>query len=61
MALHALDGAERPQAKDWGETKRKDDSMQWTYEQHPLYYYDEDKKAGDMMGDGKGGVWHVAQ
>ena len=27
----------------------------------PLYTYIEDKKAGDMVGDGKGGVWHVAK
>jgi predicted lipoprotein with Yx(FWY)xxD motif len=35
--------------------------MQWTYDGHPLYYYMEDKKAGDAMGDGKGGVWHVVK
>jgi predicted lipoprotein with Yx(FWY)xxD motif len=47
--------------KDWAKTKRKDGSMQWTYDGHPLYYYAEDKKAGDAMGDGKGGVWHVVK
>ncbi|MGE3832891.1 MAG: hypothetical protein AB7F76_18015, partial [Parvibaculaceae bacterium] len=26
-----------------------------------LYYYDDDKKAGDMMGDGKGGAWHIVK
>lgn len=43
----------------WGKIKRGDGKMQWTYDKHPLYYYDDDKKAGDMMGDGKGGKWHV--
>lgn len=47
--------------KDWGKTKRKDGAQQWTYDGHPLYYYDDDKKAGDAMGDGKGGVWHVVK
>ena len=47
--------------KDWAKTKRKDGSMQWTYDGHPLYYYIEDKKAGDAMGDGKFGVWHVVK
>ncbi len=48
-------------AKDWGKTKRKDGSMQWTYEGHPLYYFADDQKAGDSKGDGVGGVWHVAK
>lgn len=47
--------------KDWTKTKRKDGSMQWAYDGHPLYYYMDDKKAGDAMGDGKGGVWHVVK
>ena len=47
--------------EEWSQTKRKDGSMQWTYEGHPLYYYIEDKAAGDMKGEGKGGVWHVAK
>lgn len=33
----------------------------WAYEGKPLYLYIEDKKSGDVMGDGKGGVWHVAK
>ncbi|MGE3832607.1 MAG: hypothetical protein AB7F76_16570 [Parvibaculaceae bacterium] len=48
-------------AKHWGKSKRKDGSMQWTYNKHPLYYYDDDKKTGDMMGDGKGGAWHIVK
>ena len=43
----------------WGMTTRKDGSMQWTYDNHPLYYFIGDKKAGDTLGDGKGGVWHI--
>lgn len=41
--------------------KRDDGSMQWAYDGKPLYLYQEDKKAGEMMGDGKNGVWHVVK
>lgn len=47
--------------KDWTKAKRKDGAMQWAYDGHPLYYYMDDKKAGDAMGNGKGGVWHVVK
>jgi predicted lipoprotein with Yx(FWY)xxD motif len=46
---------------DWSLVKRKDGSMQWAYEGKPLYTFIQDKKAGDMTGEGKGGVWHVAK
>ncbi|MDE2588720.1 MAG: hypothetical protein KGL95_03535 [Patescibacteria group bacterium] len=42
-----------------GTMKRSDGSMQYTWDGMPLYYYVGDKKAGDVMGDGVGGVWHV--
>ncbi len=41
-------------------TKRTDGAMQVTYNGVPLYYYAADKKAGDVMGQGIGGVWFVA-
>lgn len=40
---------------------RKDGSMQWAYEGKPLYLWQNDKKPGDVTGDGVGGVWHVAK
>ncbi|MGN6549947.1 MAG: COG4315 family predicted lipoprotein [Pararhizobium sp.] len=40
--------------------KRKDGSRQWAYDGKPLYRWQNDKKPGDMTGDGVGGVWHVA-
>ena len=46
-------------AKGWSLVKRKDDQMQWAYDGKPVYFYKDDKKAGDKAGDGKGGVWHV--
>ena len=33
----------------------------WAYEGKPLYLFVEDKKSGDVTGDGKGGVWHAAK
>lgn len=51
-------------AKDEGEwtlVTRDDGSKMWAYEGKPLYTFAQDKKAGDMTGDGKGGVWHVAK
>jgi predicted lipoprotein with Yx(FWY)xxD motif len=45
---------------EWTIIDRTDGSKQWAYEGKPLYFYIDDKKAGDMTGEGKGGVWHVA-
>lgn len=45
----------------WGLVERKDGSMQWTYNDQPLYTWVGDQKAGDTTGDGVGGVWHVAK
>ncbi|WP_184108278.1 COG4315 family predicted lipoprotein [Paraburkholderia fungorum] len=36
-------------------------SKQWAYKGHPLYRYAGDTKPGDMMGDGRKGVWHTAK
>jgi predicted lipoprotein with Yx(FWY)xxD motif len=39
---------------------RPDGSMQVAYKSAPLYYYASDAKAGDVTGQGVGGVWFVA-
>ncbi|MCO4787285.1 MAG: hypothetical protein KC467_15380 [Marinomonas atlantica] len=41
--------------------QRKDGTWQWAMSGEPLYTYAADQKPGDMMGDGVGGVWHLAQ
>ncbi|MEZ5886625.1 MAG: hypothetical protein R3D56_07075 [Paracoccaceae bacterium] len=46
---------------DYGMIERTDGTRQWTYDGKPLYTYAEDTKAGDVMGDGKNGVWHVVK
>jgi len=43
----------------WGTVKRRDGSRQRTYQNKPLYFYADDKKAGDANGDRVGRIWHV--
>jgi predicted lipoprotein with Yx(FWY)xxD motif len=38
-------------------TKRKDDTLQVTYNGMPLYYWKDDKAIGDATGEGVGKVW----
>src|SRR5882724_2187036 len=40
--------------------KRADGTMQWAAKGMPLYTYVNDKKPGDVTGDKKNDVWHVA-
>ena len=50
-------------ATDEGEftvVTRDDGSKMWAHEGWPLYYWYEDMAAGDIKGDGVGGVWHLA-
>jgi predicted lipoprotein with Yx(FWY)xxD motif len=41
--------------------KRADGSMQWADDGKPLYTFAQDKKPGDVTGDGKNGVWHAVK
>ena len=41
--------------------KRDDGSMQWADNGKPLYTFIQDKKPGDVTGDGKNGVWHAVK
>lgn len=40
---------------------RSDGTKQFVWDGKPLYYYGSDKKAGDVLGDGVGGVWHIVK
>lgn len=42
-------------------TARKDSSKQFAWKGRPLYYYSGDQKAGDITGDGIGGIWHIVK
>lgn len=47
-----------------GTSKRKDGSLQVTYNGHPLYYYAEDQNAGDVKGQDKkeyGAEWYLVK
>jgi predicted lipoprotein with Yx(FWY)xxD motif len=46
---------------EWTIVERTDGTKVWAYEGKPLYTYHDDKKPGDVTGDGHGGVWHVAK
>lgn len=40
---------------------RDDGSKQWAIGGKPLYYFAADVQAGDMKGEGQGGVWFVVR
>ncbi len=40
---------------------RSDGSKQFTWMGKPLYYFASDTKAGDLSGDGVGGIWHIVK
>ncbi|MEB3238130.1 MAG: hypothetical protein VKO64_10970 [Candidatus Sericytochromatia bacterium] len=40
---------------------RDDGSHQWAYEGKPLYLWVQDKKAGDVTGDGFNKIWHIVK
>lgn len=40
---------------------RPDGSKQWAKDGMPLYTYEQDKKAGDIKGDGLEGAWHIVR
>ncbi|MDX1265857.1 MAG: hypothetical protein R3311_00675 [Oceanisphaera sp.] len=46
---------------DYGIVTRADGSLQWSYKGQPLYLWKQDQQAGDISGDGKFGVWHLAR
>jgi len=41
--------------------KRADGKLQWAEGGKPLYTHANDKKPGDMTGDGMNSVWHVVR
>jgi predicted lipoprotein with Yx(FWY)xxD motif len=50
-------------AKDsgsWTVITRDDGGKQWAYKGKPLYFWKDDKKAGDAEGDNRNNVWHIA-
>jgi predicted lipoprotein with Yx(FWY)xxD motif len=46
---------------DWKVITLDDGSKAWSYKGKPLYYFAQDKAAGDKNGDNRGNVWHVAK
>lgn len=48
-------------AGPWSVVRRADGTTQWAYQGRPLYTYNKDARPGDTIGEGVGGVWHVAR
>ena len=46
-------------AEDFGTITREDGTKQSTFRGYPLYYFADDKAAGDTKGAGLNGVWFV--
>jgi len=47
---------------DYSVITRDDGNKQWAYKGKPLYNWKNDKKPGDITGDGfLNGAWHIAQ
>jgi predicted lipoprotein with Yx(FWY)xxD motif len=44
-----------------GVVRRDDNALQWALNGKPLYYFAADAQAGDVKGDGQGGVWHAVR
>jgi predicted lipoprotein with Yx(FWY)xxD motif len=44
----------------WSVIVRNDGSKQWAYKGKPLYTWMDDRRLGDIDGDGRNNVWHVA-
>ena len=45
----------------FGFIKRANSKLQLTYHSRPVYTYAFDRKSGDDLGDGIGGVWHYIE
>ena len=43
----------------WTLAARTDGTMQWVFDGKPVYFFAGDAAAGDVNGDGLGGVWHI--
>jgi predicted lipoprotein with Yx(FWY)xxD motif len=52
--------ADAKDAGTWTVIIRDDGGKQWAYKGKPLYFWKDDKKAGDAAGDGRNNVWHIA-
>jgi predicted lipoprotein with Yx(FWY)xxD motif len=54
-----LASADAKSVGDYTVVARDDGAKQWAYRGKPLYYWKDDKKAGDTEGDNRNNIWHV--
>ena len=55
-----VNAADAKTTGDWTVIVRDDGSKQWAYKGKPLYKWMDDHKPGEVDGDGRNNVWHVA-
>ena len=55
----AVKAPEGVKAEDFGTITREDGQKQTTFRGYPLYYWVNDKAAGDTLGQGVNNVWYV--
>jgi predicted lipoprotein with Yx(FWY)xxD motif len=55
----AVKAPEGVKAEDFGTITRDDGKKQTTFRRYPLYYWVNDKQAGDTTGQGVNNVWYV--
>jgi predicted lipoprotein with Yx(FWY)xxD motif len=56
-----LASAEAKPIGDYTVVDRDDGTKQWAHKGKPLYYWKDDKKAGDVAGDNRNNIWHVVK
>jgi predicted lipoprotein with Yx(FWY)xxD motif len=54
-----LASAEAKPSGEFTVVARDDGAKQWAFKGKPLYYWKDDKKAGDVEGDNRNNIWHV--
>lgn len=54
-----LAAADAKATGDYTVVARDDGAKQWAFKGKPLYYWKDDKKAGDVEGDNRNNIWHV--
>ena len=53
--------ADADEANGFTAITRDDGTKQWAYKGQPLYLWVNDRRPGDITGDGVGGNWHLAR
>jgi predicted lipoprotein with Yx(FWY)xxD motif len=53
--------ADAKPSAEWTVIERADGKRQWAHQGKALYHWKDDRKPGDVSGDGVNNVWHIAR